>query len=491
MISRSRRYALEAGAFYAILLIVVAIYAVAENGPASLAPTAIAVVLGGFVISVAAGWLVGSKQDEPPVDGGEPRNERVSLPALPPLSDTARSSVVVLPLENLSADDEDEFLAQGFSSEINRALSGLSDLRIVSQLQSLRFAHADLRQMRNELEVRYVLSGSVQRSGDRIRVIVLLSDTSDESEVWSASYERSVDDLFAVQREVAEAVAAQTDSSFLVATSAETSNMEPKDLSAWGLTYKAINFWLSSYDRAGSDEATSTIAQAIELEPNYAFAHAISAFLFNQRVMNAFCDDPNAEQAVAMRQVEHALQLASRDPSVLEYAGLVLFNNGSQSRAVGVLRRLLNISPFNLIAWGYLGNAYAWGGTDEEALESVSILERLPKIAPNHPSMPFWNYFLATAYQRVGDLEQARDSARASVTTFPGFCLGWFSLGNVLGRMGDVAGAVTAEESAKTANPAFSFQYFYEYVRVRDEEWTDIEPQLVGLRLAGLIKDNV
>jgi tetratricopeptide (TPR) repeat protein len=345
--------------------------------------------------------------------------------------------------------------------------------------------------MRNELEVRYVLSGSVQRSGDRIRVIVLLSDTSDESEVWSASYERSVDDLFAVQREVAEAVAAQTDSSFLVATSAETSNMEPKDLSAWGLTYKAINFWLSSYDRAGSDEATSTIAQAIELEPNYAFAHAISAFLFNQRVMNAFCDDPNAEQAVAMRQVEHALQLASRDPSVLEYAGLVLFNNGSQSRAVGVLRRLLNISPFNLIAWGYLGNAYAWGGTDEEALESVSILERLPKIAPNHPSMPFWNYFLATAYQRVGDLEQARDSARASVTTFPGFCLGWFSLGNVLGRMGDVAGAVTAEESAKTANPAFSFQYFYEYVRVRDEEWTDIEPQLVGLRLAGLIKDNV
>ena len=124
--------------------------------------------------------------------------------AAPPLSDAAQASIAVLPLENLSGTAEDAVVAQGFSAEIVRALSGVPDLRIVPFLQSASYAGRKRTDVARELNFRYVLAGSLQRAASRVRVIATLTDAASGQHAWSESYERNIDDLFQVQRELAE-----------------------------------------------------------------------------------------------------------------------------------------------------------------------------------------------------------------------------------------------------------------------------------------------
>ena len=476
----------QAGVWYLGTMLLALIVSTATRGalPAP-SPASWAVLGGGLVLAGLAAWLLSTGTRSPTADV-EP--EDTSSNALPPLTDTAKASVAVIPLENLSADDEDDVLARGISAEIIRALAGLPDLRVVSHLQSILYGHADMQRIQTELEVRYVLSGTVQRIGDQLRVNATLSDTTASSAVWSKTYDRRIDDLFAIQSEIAEAIAVETDSSYMIESSLESRAAEPSDLSAWGLTQKALNFWILSYNREGSEEALALLEQALTLEPDYAVAHAIKGFVLNQRFLNAFCDDPVAELAASVKAIEKAYAMAPRDPTVMEYAGLVFHNTGAQFRCVSVLRQLVEKSPYDLIAWGYLGNAYVFGGTEEQVEEGMEILERLPRIGPNHPSIPFWHYFLANGYARRGDWSAAQEHARIAVDAHPAFCMAWFALANAQSQLGEVEQARQSQENAHRANPNFSFQAFVDYMIQVCDQWTGYEAHYKGLEAANMIE---
>ena len=116
-----------------------------------------------------------------------------------------------------------------------------------------------------------------------------------------------------------------------------------------------------------------------------------------------------------------AARLAPRDSTVMEYASLVWLNCGSRNKAMQTARRVVALSPFNMVAWGYLGCALTWGGTDEERAEGLAILQRLLKVAPNHPSFPFWHYFLSFGYTEGENYRAAREHAQTAVDVHPGF----------------------------------------------------------------------
>ena len=98
-----------------------------------------------------------------------------------------------------------------------------------------------------------------------------------------------------------------------------------------------------------------------------------------------------------------------------------------------------------------------------ERAEGIAILERLLKVAPNHPSFPFWHYFLAFAHTECEDYAAARDHAQVSVNAHPGFCLGWALLANSLGMLGDLEGARRAIQQAQAHNPNFDPEGFRRY----------------------------
>jgi len=333
-----------------------------------------------------------------------------------------------------------------------------------------------------------VLTGSLQRSATKLRVIAMLTDTRTGQSAWSESYERGIDDLFEVQRELAEAIAIETGSRYLNIISDDLCRQPPQGLSAWSLTHKALTFWTVSYTREASADAIGWLEQALGLEPDNAMAHVLLGFVLNQRVVNSFAEDPVAENRRALAEVEAALRLAPRDATVMEYASLVWLNCGLRLKSLQTARRVVAIAPFNMIAWGYLGCGLAWGGTDAERAEGIAILHRLLKVAPNHPSFPFWHYFLSFAYTEGEDYAAARVHAQVSVDVHPGFCLGWVLLANALGMLGDVEGARRAIEQAQAHNPRFRPEGFQLYlVAISREIGDSVRKQTQGLVRAGFV----
>ena len=259
-------------------------------------------------------------------------------------------------------------------------------------------------------------------------------------------------------------------------------------MSAWSLTHKALTFWTVSYTREASVEAIGWLEQALALEPGNAMAHVLLGFVLNQRVLNSFADDAAAENRRALAEVETALRLAPRDSTVMEYASLVWLNCGLRQKSLQTVRRVVAIAPFNMIAWGYLGCALTWGGTTAEREEGFAVLERLLRVAPNHPSVPFWHFFLAWGYTEAEDYAAAREHARIVVDIHPGFCLGWVELANALGASGDEAGARHALERAVEANPRFQVEGHRRYLLAVSREVGDsVDRQTRGLVRAGLL----
>jgi tetratricopeptide (TPR) repeat protein len=173
----------------------------------------------------------------------------------------------------------------------------------------------------------------------------------------------------------------------------------------------------------------------------------------------------------------------------MEYAALVWLNCGMRNKSLQTARRVVAIAPFNMVAWGYLGCNLVWGGTPAEIDEGLAVLHRLLKVAPNHPSVPFWHFFLAAGYAEAGDYEKSRDHAAAAVGFHPGFSLGWVTLANALGELGDTKGATDAVERAKAANPLLKIEGHQRYIHAISAE-TPRTPfnQTKGLVKAGLLQ---
>lgn len=471
---------------FALLMLVAASWLVRPELALLTAATHQLLAFVGLGLAVSLAWLFPVQPARDP--GAEPAAPAQAVATAPPISDAAQASIAVLPLNNLSAAAEDALVAQGFSAEIVRALSGVPDLRVVPFMQSAAYAGRSLVDVARELNVRYVLSGSMQRSGNRLRVIAMLTDASTGQHAWSESYERHIEDLFQVQRELAEAIAIETGSRYLNIISEDLCRQAPQGLSAWSLTHKALTFWTVSYTREASAEAIGWLEQALALEPDNAMAHVLLGFVLNQRVINSFAEDPLGENRRALAEVEAALRLAPRDATVMEYASLVWLNCGMRQKAMQTARRVVAIAPFNMVAWGYLGCALAWNGTDAERAEAIGILERLLKVAPNHPSFPFWHYFLSFAHTEGEDYGPAAEHARIAVDIHPGFSLGSALLANALGALGDVEGARAAIASAEAANPRFRCEGLRQYQMAISRETGDsVRKQTQGLVRAGLL----
>ncbi len=186
--AKSRSIARAVGAYLFTLLLLVALAWLTQPERALLAGRMhqVLAISGAFVAALLA-WLSAARADT------EAEARAREEPAMaPPLSDAAQASIAVLPLACLSGSADDAVVAQGFSAEIVRALSGVPDLRVVPFMQSALYADRPLNAIARELNVRYVLSGSLQRLGSQVRVIATLTDVGSDRQVWGESYDRGI-----------------------------------------------------------------------------------------------------------------------------------------------------------------------------------------------------------------------------------------------------------------------------------------------------------
>ena len=154
---------------------------------------------------------------------------------------------------------------------------------------------------------------------------------------------------------------------------------------------------------------------------------------------------------------------------------------------MAALKRAVRIAPFNLVAWGYLGLAYAWSGGDAEVAEGRTILDRLLRTAPDHPSVPYWLYFNTAALTRQGLAADAADAARESVAAQPHFYLARIAYANALGTLGQADLARAEIDRVLAINAAITPGAYVQSVYLLTRVDQRAAPHLAGLRAAGWV----
>lgn len=418
---------------------------------------------------------------------GKTRNSR-ALEGPP--SEVSRSSIAVLPLRTLSTSEEDRNMAAGISSEINADLAQVPDLRVASHLATFAFQgeNVDLREIADVLKIHYVLTGSFQRAGDRIRLMAELTDAYTNEQLWASTYDRELKDLFTVQAEVSAAIVGAIGGELKLADTRVAFEAPTQQLDAWGLVQKAYNFWLTRFTPEDYDKSVDLLRKAIELDPKYAGARASLAMILSQRALDGLSQDFEKDVLEALEMTEEAVKLEPNDLTVLESAGLVWTHRGYGLRAREVLRRAVDLAPLDLIAWGYLGFNLGLTGGEEEAREAVEILDRLMNIAPKHPSTPYWNFFRSIPLMSLGDLDGAEKASHNVLKVQPAYYLSWWVLANIHGRRGEQEKVTDAVQKAQAINPLLTAQHFAQNLRTICMSDEAAEPYIGGLKKAGLVE---
>jgi serine/threonine protein kinase/Flp pilus assembly protein TadD len=410
--------------------------------------------------------------------------------AQPPTAGREKISIAVMPFRSLSSDEEDSYMAMGIGSEINSALSRVPGVRVASHLATYRYKDdqkPDLAHIAAELNIRYIMTGSLRRGGNRIRVIVELADAQASTVLWSRTYDRLLEDLFTVQEEIATAIVRASGGELIRAGSERADKASPEELDAWGLVRKAYHFWNYSFRPAGIGDSLNLLRRAVELDPDYANAHAFLGLYLIERVALILSEHPEQDRAEGRAAVDRAFELAPNDTEVLENTGLVWCHCGNWDQAVQALRRAVLISPFNLVAWGYLGFVLGAGGQAiKNAREGDHILTKLIVDTPEHPSVPYWYFFKAIACTRLGNFDEAVTCASKCVEMHPHFYMAHYILANALGQVGRFEESRAEMATALTINP-----YINEALLAREWEVITRDPEMTEVQLAGLRKAGI
>ena len=333
----------------------------------------------------------------------------------PPLP--GKPSIAVLPFANMSDGADHEFFADGLTEDIIAALSRISALWVIARASTFTYKGkpTDVKQVAKDLGVRYVIEGSVRRSGNRIRVAAQLADASTGREVWAERYDRPLADLFDIQDEITRSVAATTETQVVLAEAQFVESVPPRDQKAVDLVARALS---RRYDQTPEAEAEAydLAEEALRLDPSYPIAHRVRAGVVLGRMWSGELPHTAENKARAMELARTALKLAPRD----ELAHLVMAwawayaANGRLEDALAECDRGLELNPNCSLIMANKGVFLAALGRAQEAIDMSHLALRLN---PRDPSN-FWRHygiavarFVASDY--AASLEGSRQIARS------------------------------------------------------------------------------
>jgi TolB-like protein len=408
----------------------------------------------------------------------------------PPARSSAIASIAVLPFDNHSADPAHAFTGDAFAAELHTTLARVDRLQVVSRRSSFVFKDIslDIREIGGRLGVDYVISGSLQCNGLRLRVVAELNEAKGGTQVWAKSYDRSSDDLLSVEREVAEAIVASFTTQQLLDEIRRSRHKSTSSLDAWGLVQKARACVLEHRPERLAD-AIEPLKLAIEMDADYPAAHATLASLLIERLVNGLSETPQQDELSAIEAAGTALALAPEDPFILKMVSLVWAYTGDHRRAINCLRKAVNYTPFDFGAWGYLGWPLTATGDAKDLKELRAILDRLLSMEPQHPGAAFWLYHRSVAETCEGAYERAADAAEAAVDLRPSLSLAWMHYANVLGHLKKTKAAREAVEQCRKVNHAMTPEHFASLIKRMSQHAAYAQHRLGGLREIGALRN--
>jgi TolB-like protein/Tfp pilus assembly protein PilF len=334
--------------------------------------------------------------------------------AIPPATPRAANrSIAVLPFVNMSADPANAFVADGMTEEIINDLAQVPSLQVVSRTSSFAFKgqNADIRTIGSKLGVGSVVEGSVQRAGDRVRITAQLVSVDDGYHLWSERYDRKVDDLFAVQDEIAHAVAAALRARIGGAAAAQPLT---RDLIAYEEYVKARQA-AGIYSRSSFDRAMSLYRQAIDRDPSFGAAWAGLAELYSLLDHRSGLTTLPTSETYRLA-IEAARKALSIDPESAEAHGAlghIYMHQGRFAESDEELRRSLTINPNAATSHVWLG---VLRGVQRRSAEADAEVSRALQLDPLNVLIVG---VAATIFQDVGQYERSAALARRGLQNDP------------------------------------------------------------------------
>jgi TolB-like protein len=350
------------------------------------------------------------------------RNPSASAGQRPALAVPDKPSIAVLPFQNLSADPEQEYFADGIVEDITMALSLFRWLFVIARNSSFTYKGraVDVKQVGRELGVRYVLEGSVRKAGNRIRISGQLIDAGTGAHLWAGRFDGALEDMFDLQDHVTSSVVGAIApklqrEEIKRARRKPTENLDAYDYYLRGLA--SARRWTKD----ANAEALDLFCKAIELDPGLACAYGMAAWCCVRRKALGWMNDPVREGEEAVRMARKAVHLGSEDPVALCMGGYALaFVAHEYDDAAAFMDRGLAVNPNTAQAWTLSAWLRVWRGEPNLAIEHVA---RAIRLSPLDPNMFGMHGGLAYAHFLAGRYDMASSCAEQAARDNPAFLL--------------------------------------------------------------------
>ena len=390
-----------------------------------------------------------------------------------------KPSIAVLPFVNMSGDPEQEYFSDGITEDLIIDLSKVSGLFVIARNSVYNYKGKAVKpeKVSQELGVRYVLEGSVRKSGDRVRITAKLVDGTTGYHVWAERYDRNLKNIFALQDEVTQKIVAAlavklTEAEQERVLRKDTDNLEAYDYYLHGREY------FFRFTKETMAQARHMFERAIDLDPEYAAAYVgLGLTYFNEWTWQWSQDPQSLEQAFELAQ--KAIVLNDSLPMAHILMGKIYLWKKQHEQAIAELERAIALDPNDSDAYAHLANILNFAGRSEEA---IGLVKKAMRLNPLYSVRYLWS--LGHAYLMTRQYEKAIAAVQRALKQNPDFLPPHILLAIIYSELGREEEARDEAAEVLRINPNFSLEVWRQRRPHKDQ--AELERILNGLRRAGL-----
>ena len=406
--------------------------------------------------------------------------EGATQPAAPASALPVKPSIAVLPFQNMSGEAEQDYFCDGLVEDIITTLSKLAELRVIARNSTFVYKgrSVDVRDAAKQLGVRYVLEGSVRKSGNRIRITAQLIDAKDGAHLWAERYDRAVDDIFAIQDEITLVLATEMQVKLTEGEQARLRYTTTTNVEAWTYWAQGMSYFRQAITKENTGSARACWEKALALDPASAPLNAMLGFVHSVGARFGWWDDRETALGKARAYADRALEIDPGNTDAHIASGCVFVMRERYDEAVADARKAVELAPGSADVASLAGFILTPSGYPEEG---VIQSEKAIALNPNYPAV--YLGILGDAYRHAGRTEQAIAAFEAYHARSPGF--GLTDLVIIYQEMGRAEEAKQTTEQLMAARPNFTIAAWLKTQFVRRDK-VRVEADTAALCAAGL-----
>ena len=415
------------------------------------------------------------------LNGAEPSaSARTEAPAAAGNAED-QAAVAVLPFDNMGGDPKDDYFVDGLTEDIITALAAWRSFPVIARNSTFAYKgkSPDVRVAAQDLGARYVLEGSIRKSGTRVRVNVQFIDAENGHHLWAEKFDRDIEDIFDLQDEITNHIAATVAPELEKAEWERALAVRPKDMTAWACCLQGRAL-MAEFSRETNGRARSLFQEAIALDPAYGTAYVGLAYSYHRDLWFEYAESRAETIRALLEAARQGVKLDEGNSEAHCILGFGLIWARKFNLAIAAGEQALQLNPSNAVAMAQLGIAQSFNGRPQDGIRN---LEGSMRLNPQDPRIHFTLAMLARAHLNARDPEAALHWAETAIRRRADYPLSHLVRASVLGHLGRRGEARAELAECERLDPGFATRWA---LRPMYKDPADDLHFLEGLREAGM-----